>query len=465
MPEPLVCEDTSLERLMDTVHETPGARILYQDTVRKGGVLGFFAREVHRVAYIGEGEAIEIPGLTLPATTDGDDDLMLLADLVTETPIAPTGASKAASPFAALLADADAAEARDHATEDHATEAIATEAIDHAAKTIEHRDASERHAGPGTDFASVLRRYTEFDQPEFDQSQSDRPQSNQRQAGQRQSEPIETASTITSEALDLTDLWARADALDAAAVTAAPTLAEVTPIGGRGAEARSRLELLVQLRQVGVPVSVNPGTEVQSLYQALEDILDQLPPPADFPNRPGQLLAIVGESGPALRAARTTARQLRLPADQIVAAGFESEGLRSINGRRQAARLRKETVEADLPVIVVVATDDDGPEDRWAADLLDALRPDRAWVVIDARWKSEDCHGLLDRLPSLDGLVVQAAELSTSPASVWDLDLPVALLDDRRPSTFVWLTLLMRLFDADGQRRTEALPQRHLATA
>ena len=66
MPEPLVCEDSSLTRLMETVNETPGARILYQDTVRRGGVFGFFAREVHRVAYIGEGESVEIPGLTLP---------------------------------------------------------------------------------------------------------------------------------------------------------------------------------------------------------------------------------------------------------------------------------------------------------------------------------------------------------------------------------------------------------------
>ena len=57
MPEPLVCEDTSLTRLMETVQKTPGARILYQDTVRRGGVLGFFAREVHRVAYVADAAA------------------------------------------------------------------------------------------------------------------------------------------------------------------------------------------------------------------------------------------------------------------------------------------------------------------------------------------------------------------------------------------------------------------------
>ncbi|HEX2902195.1 MAG TPA: hypothetical protein VHO01_01950, partial [Jatrophihabitans sp.] len=157
-------------------------------------------------------------------------------------------------------------------------------------------------------------------------------------------------------------------------------------------------------------------------------------------------LAIVGESGPALRAARAAAKQLRLPAGQLVLAGLEDDAMRTVNGRRQAARLRQEASEADLPVIVVVATDSQDPEDSWTADLLAALRPDQLWAVVDARWKPEDCHALLDRLPAAHALVVHAAELSASPASVWDLDLPLALLDERRPSTFVWLSLLMRLF-------------------
>ncbi len=205
---------------------------------------------------------------------------------------------------------------------------------------------------------------------------------------------------------------------------------------------------------------MNPGVDTRSMYQALEEILDQLPEPATLPDRPGQLLAIVGEAGPALRAARATAKLLRLsPADIVVAGLDEHEAgeLRRINGRRQAARLRQEILESDLPGIVVVATDAAGsydPADTWTIDLLAALRPDRTWAVVDARWKAEDCHGLLNRLGPVQALVVHAAELSASPASVWDLDLPLALLDERRPSTFVWLSLLGRLLGPAGSATT-----------
>src|SRR3954453_22376633 len=89
MPEPLVSEDTSLTRLLETVYQTPGAQILYQDTVRRGGVLGFFAREVHRVAYLaGEQTTDDVePG------DAGEDE-------------------SGESPIASLLASAEAAEAR-----------------------------------------------------------------------------------------------------------------------------------------------------------------------------------------------------------------------------------------------------------------------------------------------------------------------------------------------------------------
>lgn len=54
MPEPLRSEDTDLTRLIARIQQQHGgaARIVYHDTVRKGGVLGFFTQELHRVAYL-----------------------------------------------------------------------------------------------------------------------------------------------------------------------------------------------------------------------------------------------------------------------------------------------------------------------------------------------------------------------------------------------------------------------------
>jgi len=415
MPEPLVCEDTSLDRLLEKVNQTPGARILYQDTVRRGGVLGFFAREVHRVAYLADPAATGLPAadrvepvldllaadevptaLDGPAATEVGPVLDVLAGL-------DSWAEAPADPLAALLAEADA-------------------------------DEAAASAGTGVDFAAVLRQYL-----------PDPAEGNDAVAV---STPV-PSNPVPSGWPELSPDGSLGEPMVGPAefVTDQP-LAPVTSITGRGEGARERLELLVQLRQVGVPVSINPAAGVPNVYQALEEIVEQLPEPAPLPNRAGQVLAIAGDATPALRAAEATARLLRQPADQIVVAGLaeaDAPGLRRLNGRRQAARLRREAAEADLPLIVVVATDGAGPEDTWAADLLDALRPDLTWAVLDARWKSEDCLAALQRFGVVQALVVHGAELSASPATVWDLDLPLALLDERRPSRVGWLSLLIRL--------------------
>lgn len=76
MPEPFRSEDTDLTRLIARIQQEHGgaARIVYHDTVRKGGVLGFFAQEVHRVAYLVGDEsadaATETDRLTAPEPAD-----------------------------------------------------------------------------------------------------------------------------------------------------------------------------------------------------------------------------------------------------------------------------------------------------------------------------------------------------------------------------------------------------------
>lgn len=214
----------------------------------------------------------------------------------------------------------------------------------------------------------------------------------------------------------------------------------------------------MQLRQVGVPVSVNPSSETHTVYQALEDILAELPAPAEPPRQAGAVLAIVGESTQALRAARTVAAMLRIPADTIGVAGLPPEtstGLCQLTGPVEAQRMRERLLTADTPSVVVIATDgaSTGPSDPWVGQLLAALAPTASWAVIDARWKTEDSRGYLDRIGPVDALVVHSAELSSSPASVWDLDLPLALLDGRSPTTFAWTGLLSQVLASGARHR------------
>jgi hypothetical protein len=314
------------------------------------------------------------------------------------------------SPIAALLASAEAAE-------------------------DQLRLAADRAPEP-TDFASLLRRYV--DQP--DELPIPEPEPQPAEAAPPISRPVSLAySSDGSE----------------------EPLAGVTSLGLRGRDSRGRMELLLQLRQLGVPVSLNPSAGVQNPYEALQDVLEQLPPAAELPTGAGQLIVLIGEGAAAIRAARTVSRMLRLRLGSIVAAGTDSVvggPTRRISSPAEAALLREELAGESTPSVLVIATDGAGTdaEDPWPAAMLAALRPAVAWAVVDARWKSEDSLAQLGRLPRVDGLVVHSAELSASPASVWELDLPIGLLDDRRPSGFIWLGMLIRLLGGSARHRATA---------
>ncbi|HJQ03140.1 MAG TPA: hypothetical protein VJ851_16205 [Jatrophihabitans sp.] len=428
MPEPLVCEDSDLDRLMRTVHSQAGARILYQDTVRRGGVLGFFAREVHRVAYqvpAAPDSQPAIPNLepaepsSQAAAADADEPVLTpeLAELL---------ARSAPDSFEAALQSFDAA-------------------TDRLESAVEPDSTAPDSTAP--DFAELLRRLTDAED-NIEPAPADLVL-----AAAEDFEPV-----ATSQPRHLIDPPRRTASSPRRSST---PIAAVTSIGRP--EARHRLELLLQLRQVGVPVSVNPSSETHNLYQALEDILQDLPAAVEPPRQAGAVLAIVGEATPALQVARTVAAMLRIAEDTIGVAGLPPAvitglGLCQLSGVREAQRLRQQLRLADTPSIVVIATDGavNDPDDPWAGQLLTALAPTATWVAIDARWKTEDSRAYLDRIPTVDALAVYAAELSGSPASVWDLDLPLAMLDGRPPTTFAWTGLLFRLLGCGARHRASA---------
>jgi hypothetical protein len=234
------------------------------------------------------------------------------------------------------------------------------------------------------------------------------------------------------------------------------------------------LDVLMQLRDVGVPIGINPSSEANSIYQAVEEVLAELPPAPTLPRGAGEVIALIGELTPALRTAAMLAEQLRVPSAAIWIAGLEGhpasavlgsgislDPARLITGARHASALQTELTTADLPSIVVIATDsaDGDPQDPWAASVLAALAPTVAWMMVDATGKPEDERAKLDRLgghAAIGALAVHSARISSSPATTWDLGLPVALLDGRPANTFTWCSLLF------GALQTGA---RHQATA
>lgn len=434
MAEPLVCEDSKLDRLLSTVASKPGARILYQDRVRRGGIFGFFTKEVHRVAYELTGDTTQ-PTASVDLVSNPDD-----TGPTPSTEVDSAELDSAAAGLEQLLASADALETC----------------------------ANDVPPTPTQDFAAVLSALAATAPSRGDTAPSDNavaaPEPSTAQPTAT-SQPVPAAQPVVARALiDVASL--RGDRIEAGGLRDASV--PRTEHTARP-DARARLDLLMQLRQIGVPVSVNPRGEAHTLYEALEEILTELPAPAEPPRAAGSVLALVGDAIPTLTAARTVAATLRIPESTVAVAGLSElvtgavesaagVGYRVPGGASETGRLRTELMLSESPSIVVLATDgaDANPHDPWVVDTLAALRPSTVWAVLDARWKIEDCRALLGRLGRVDGIVVHSAQLSGSPASVWDLDVPVALLDGRPATTFAWAGLLLSRLGADARHRATA---------
>jgi hypothetical protein len=526
MDAPLVSEDSNLDRLLETIKTEHGdeATILYQDSVRRGGVLGFFAREVHRVAYQ-VGSTGPMFGELDPAGTDTGMDMDTYTGMDTytpsdsaadngsvagaerpevEAPRAVAGGQATGTAAAELLARyghpvGDGRSARHRAAGVHSADGYSTDAPSRAARPAAQVPAhlppqSAAHpaapfpARSGCDPLDDLLAVADATEAELAAATEPAEQASTTNPSRGSSgldfarvlhavsntterEVSSTANDFANATADTVAVGpagtavAPADTAAASPIAAAssvPQLAGAAAAGGTlpqlaGRAARAKLDLLIQLREVGVPVSINPRGEAHTVYQAMEEILAELPATPSLPRSPGDLLAVVGPLTTALRTANTVADQLRIPHAEIWIAGLtghpaaalfdlrpEVGALRSIDNARDAFRLRGELRSADGPSIIVVATDsfEADPNDRWPAEILQAVHPTAAWLIVDATGKSEDDNARLAKLGRIDAIAVHSAQLSSSPATVWDLGLPVAMLDGRPASTFAWAGLL-----------------------
>ncbi len=230
-----------------------------------------------------------------------------------------------------------------------------------------------------------------------------------------------------------------------------------------GIAARARLGMLAAMRDVGVPVPLSPEPGETSLYRAVEQVIGQLPAAPSAPHRAGEILALVGPLAHSRNVVAALADQLHIPAaaawvvDHSAANGTEHV----ITGPHDAARRAEELRGGDVPAIVIIDT---AADDRlapgqisWCAQVLAALAPTAVWAVVDATRKTADVRAELDRLGPLHGLAVHSLARTSSPATVWDLDIPVALLDGRAATTGSWAALLFDALQAPSGPQTAGM--------
>jgi hypothetical protein len=208
------------------------------------------------------------------------------------------------------------------------------------------------------------------------------------------------------------------------------------------------LVLRRQLVGLGVPVDWIPDASGDP-YWVAGQLVNRLPEPPELTLEAGDILVIAGPAASALRAARHLAARLRMDPQAVRVAG-SGVGDPSIGPRIeyvwQAQEFVGEVRRTRSSAIVVVPTDDvteDASSIGWATRMVSALRPNRLWLVVDAAWRPADNVALITQIGAVEALVVIGAARTTSPASVWQLPKPIAMLDVQHATRGVWTALLI----------------------
>jgi hypothetical protein len=212
------------------------------------------------------------------------------------------------------------------------------------------------------------------------------------------------------------------------------------------------LTLRRQLLEVGVPVDRVP-TDAVHVYAAIEDLVSGLAPAPELPAGPGRILVIAGPARDAVAAADSLVASIpglfettwtyRCPAALGTRrVSTTANALTTVTQASEIAAAARESV--DGPTLVVIATDRvTTASSDTARDVLDALDADAVWAAVDATRKPTDTRRALRGLPTPDAIAVTNAERSSSPATVWELGLPIALVDGRPSTGPTWAVLLL----------------------
>lgn len=202
------------------------------------------------------------------------------------------------------------------------------------------------------------------------------------------------------------------------------------------------------LRMLGVPEQYLPKqTALGDIYNRLVSAFRELPKPSALPTGQGSVIAVAGWRKAAIATAHDLAIRLGLdPADIVIASAhgndLASARERTITSAQQATEQRRSWRWRDHPTIVVVDAALGTKDVDWASSVMRGLAPNTVWGVVDATRKSDDIADWGSRLGGMDAFAVVGSNVTRTPASVLEIGVPVALVDGEPATADRWATLL-----------------------
>jgi hypothetical protein len=217
----------------------------------------------------------------------------------------------------------------------------------------------------------------------------------------------------------------------------------IRPAGSNGPPTAALIE-------VGVPELLVREAASTDPYEAVREVMSTLPAPPVPPNRPGDVLVLVGEPAHALPVARQAAEMLGLDPSGIMltdaaTAGASLQQSGRVSGPVEARARARALHRADSPHVVVVDAPLQGDDEGLARATCYALGATAVWAVVDATRKTSETIRRVTAIGTVDALAVYHAGACADPASVLELGIPVALLDCVPATPEAWADLMAPL--------------------
>ena len=181
----------------------------------------------------------------------------------------------------------------------------------------------------------------------------------------------------------------------------------------------------------------------------LEAIFAALPAAPPLPTGPGGLVAVAGAPGSLLSVALDVASVVGCPAARVAFASPSAASRRGDPEHRVRTPAQAATLAGgwrrERTGVVAVSAGPVGADQRWAAEMLRALRPSCVWGIASATTKPDDVRRWTDALGGVDAIVLVDATATVTPAAIASLGIPVARLDGAPATPQHWAALLATL--------------------
>ncbi|WP_127543594.1 hypothetical protein [Actinoplanes sp. OR16] len=198
---------------------------------------------------------------------------------------------------------------------------------------------------------------------------------------------------------------------------------------------------------VGMPEEMARKITGGDTYAGVLSVLAARPSAPGIPDGPGEILVLAGEVHATMPIAKHLLEQVHVDQSHLLLAGPSTAGTGLHSSRlissRSAAESRAEKLQsADHSWVVVIDAPVGGTDPFWVNDMCDALGATALWAVVDATRKTADTARHLRGLGDVEALVVHSVELTSDPASVLGLDVPIFSLDGKPATPHAWAAML-----------------------